>query len=101
MNFKVVSQLSQHIFLLFNYFISARHNLVFDLCREIKNTKNPWFYSSLTYSFVAIHSSAHPKNADFHFISPDISQLSGLMNEYTYVKRGLTKKLSTYIKINF
>ena len=33
-NYKVLSQLSQPIFLSFSYLNSARHNLVIELCRE-------------------------------------------------------------------
>ena len=36
MNYKVVSQLSQPIFILFLYLNSARQNLVTELCRALK-----------------------------------------------------------------
>ena len=36
-NYKVLSQLSQSVFLFFSYFNSARHNLAIELCHALKN----------------------------------------------------------------
>ena len=59
-NYKVVSQLSQTIFLSFSYLDSVQHNLFIELFHT------QWF-SKITYSFVAIESLSFKKNAKFHF----------------------------------
>ena len=55
MNYKVVSQLYQPIFLSFSYLNSARHNLVIELCRALKyHNFSLQLFSKLNYTFLAI-----------------------------------------------
>ena len=54
-DYKVIGQLSQLIFLLFSNFKSARHNLVNELCLAQKIVFFcPQLFNKLTYSFVPI-----------------------------------------------
>ena len=53
-NYQVLSEICQLIFLSFSYLNSARHNSVVEFCREL-NTFLKRSYSKLTHSFVAIH----------------------------------------------
>ena len=67
-NCKIVSQLSQPMFLSFSYLNIARHNLVIELCRALIFLNFCiWLYSKLAYSFVANELLALFNNAKFHF----------------------------------
>ena len=87
-NYKVVSQLSQPIFLSFSYLNSTRHNLVIELCLALKYIINFFLqlFSKPTYSFVAIELLDLFKNAKFHFYCSRELSVFGFKEKYSLSK---------------
>ena len=73
MNYKVVSQLYQPIFLSFSYLNSAQHNLVIELCCALKR-----LFSKLTYIYVPIELLDCSKMQNSIFIVQEIFRHLGL-----------------------
>ena len=73
MNYKVVSQLYQPIFLSFSYLNSAQHNLVIEVCCALKR-----LFSILTYIYVPIELLDFSKMQNSIFIAQEIFRHLGL-----------------------
>ena len=88
MNLKVVSQLSQLIFILFSYLNNAQHNLVIEFCRALKTFNFCLrLFSKSTYGFVAIELLDFSKMQNSIFITQESSLYLGLKRYTPYVKR--------------
>ena len=79
-NYKVVSQLSQPVFVSFLYLNSGRHNLVIELCRALNIYIFSRLFNKSTCSFVAIELLAFLKNEKFRFYWSRELSICGLKN---------------------